>query len=210
MATPIFLYPSLTEDIIRSGIFRTKEYRISYTDKGGFEKLLDYELAESDSSINCLKTDGVWSADKYNLCIKRSIAIRKYRSLFGVDGLACKNARLGISVVWKSRDSKQRGAEPVFVFGINEEYSGDRHDHTFTEGEVEIVFPCAKLRGDVIFSTVLYIAEAGTPGEDESHLANEEGFVLGELDSFILRIDGTGSLFPVFEVYEKELGSLFN
>ena len=49
---------------------------------------------------------------------------------------------------------------------------------------------------DVNFSVVLYIAKAGVPEEDEMHLANEEGFVLGELDSFTLRIEGSGSLFP--------------
>lgn len=204
MSSPIFLYPSLTDELIADGIFQAKEYRFSYTDKDGFDKPLEYEVAEYGSAINCLKTDGVWSADKYNICIKRSIVLRKYRKLFGPEGLACKNAKLGVSVVWKSHDSRQRGAEPVIVFGINEKDFNDGHDHTFADAELEINFHCAKLRGDVILSTVLYIAETGKPDEDELHLANEEGFVLGEFDSFVLRLDGTGSLFPIYEVNEKD------
>lgn len=204
MASPIFLYPSLSEDAINSGIFHAEEYRISYTDKDGSEKNLEYESAEYGSAVNCLKTDGVWSADKYNLRFKRTVVLRKFRDLFGTDGLACKNARLGISFVWKSHDSRQRGAEPVLTFGVTEADFLDKQDHTFVECELDFEFPCAKLRGDVILSTVLYIAEAGNPDEDEIHLANEEGFVLGEFDSFVLRLDGTGSLFPIYEVHEND------
>lgn len=203
MSSPIFLYPSLTDEM-KEGLFQAKTYSFSYTDKEGCEKELDYEAAEISSSINCIKTDGVWSADKYNLCVRRSVAVRKFRKLFGPDGLACRNARLGISLVWTSSDSRQRGAEPVMTFDIGNVNTADKVDHTFAEGEIDIDFSSAKLRGDVTFSTVLYIAEAGTPGEDETHLANEEGFVLGEFDSFVLRLDGTGSLFPVFERGEPD------
>ncbi len=203
MSSPIFLYPSLTEEM-KEGVFQAKNYNLSYTDKEGCEKELDYEIAEISSSINCVKTDGVWSADKYNLCVRRSVAVRKFRKFFGPDGLACRNAHLGISLVWTSSDSRQRGAEPVMTFDISGVNPADKTDHTFAEGEIDISFPCAKLRGDVTFSTILYIAESGVPAEDETHLANEEGFVLGEFDSFVLRLDGTGSLFPVFEVYEPD------
>lgn len=200
MAKPIFLYPSLNDET-KDSIFRAKRYEFCYTDKEGTEKELEYEVSELNASVSCLRTDGVWNADKHNLCVKRKVALKNYRNLFGPDGIACRNSRLGLSVVWTSRDSRQRGAEPVVVFGVSEDQF--EQDHTFTEGEVDFVFPCAKIRGEVSFSVVLYIAQAGTPSEDEGHLANEEGFVLGVLDTFVLRIDGTGSLFPVFEVYEK-------
>lgn len=202
MATPIFLYPSLTSEMGDS-IFQSKKYTFSYTDNEGQDKDLGYEASEISSAVNCLKTDGIWSAEKHNLCVKRTVALRKYRNLFGPDGLACKNARLGVSLVWTSSDSKQRGAEPVMMFGVSEEQFADRHDHTFTEGEIDFEFSPATIRGDVNFSVVLYIAESGTPTKEEAHLANEEGFVLGTFDSFVLRIDGTGSLFPVYEVFEQ-------
>lgn len=205
MSSPLFLYPSLTDDIKDSGIFQAKEYVFSYIGQDDIEKQLNYEVAEYASSVNCLKTDGVWSAEKYNLCVTRTIAVKKFRDLFGPKGLACKNAELGISLVWKSHDSRQRGAEPILTFGVKNSDFNDEHDHTFAEGEVDFSFPCAKLRGDVILSTVLYIAKSGTPEDNETHLANEEGFILGEFDSFILRLDGTGSLFPVYEVYEKDM-----
>ena len=203
MATQFFLYPSLTDDI-KEDIFQAKKYSFSYTGIDGIDRDLDYETTEVNSSVNCLRTDGVWSADKYNLCIKRTVAVKNYRRLFGPDGLACRNARLGLSIVWTSPDSRQRGAEPIVDFGVSEEQFAEKDDHTFAEGEIDFEFVCAKIRGDVNFSVALYIAKAGIPAKDEGHLANEEGFVLGVFDSFVLRIDGNGSLFPVFEVYEKD------
>ncbi len=203
MAAPIFLYPSLTDEI-RDSIFQAKKYSFSYTDHDSQEQDLEYEVSEINSSVNCLKTDGIWSAEKFNLHVRRSIALRKYRNLFGPDGLACRNAQLGVSLVWTSPDSRQRSAIPVVIFGVSEKQLSENRDHTFTEGEVDFTFASSKIRGDVRFSLVLYIAEAGIPSEEETHLANEAGFVLGEFDSFTLRIDGTGSLFPVFEVHQKD------
>jgi len=203
MAAPIFLYPSLTEEM-KEGIFQAKKYTLSYTADDGSEHELGYEAAEAGSSVSCIRTDGRWNADKNNLCIKRIVALKNYRKLFGPEGLVCRNAKLGLSVVWTSFDSRQRGAESVMTFEVNEKEFAERHDHTFVEGEVDFGFPCARIRGDISFDVVLYIAGAGTPSADERHLANEEGFVLGVLDSFVLRLDGTGSLFPVFEVYEKD------
>lgn len=203
MATPVFLYPSLTDDI-RESIFKAKKYTFSYAGLDGLDRDLDYENSEISSSVKCLRTDGVWNADKNNLFVRRTIALKNYRTLFGPDGIACQNARLGLSVVWTSPDSRQRGAEPIVDFGIGEDQLAEEHDHTFVEGEIDLEFPVAKIRGEVSFSVVLYIAKAGIPTQDEIHLANEEGFVLGVFDTFVLRIDGTGSLFPVFEVFEKD------
>ena len=203
MATPIFLYPSLTDDM-KEGVFQAKKYSFSYMDDDGFENDLEYEELEVNSSINCLKTNGIWSAEKYNLCIRREIALKHYRKLFGSDGIACQNAKLGLSVVWTSPDSRQRGAEPIMVFGVDQEQLKEKQDHTFAAGEIDFEFPRAKIRGDINFSVILYIAESGTPTEEEYHLANEAGLVLGEFDSFMLRIDGTGSLFPIFEIGDKE------
>ena len=205
MATPIYLYPSLTDAVKQEIVFQAKEYIFSYTSLDGTEQELSYEEAESGSPINCLRTDGVWNADKHNLFVKRTIALKNYRTLFGPSGLACKNARLGLSIVWTSPDSRQRGAAPIVDFGITKEELSAAQDHTFTAGEVDLEFARAKIRGDINFSIVLYIAKTGTPAKDELHLANEEGFVLGAFDSFVLRIDGNGSLFPVFEVHEKGL-----
>ena len=78
MTTPIFLYPSLT-DTMRGSIFQAKKFAFSYTGSDGFDRDLDYETSEVSSSVNCLRTNGVWSADKNNLFVKRTIALKNYK-----------------------------------------------------------------------------------------------------------------------------------
>jgi hypothetical protein len=134
MATPIFLYPSLTDEMKGKVSFQARApYSVFYTNNEGVEKELDYQPSEIKTSMYCLKTDGVWNADKYNLCIKRSIALKHYRALFGPDGLACRNAKLGLSLVWTSSNSRQRGAEPIMTFSVSEEDLAARNDPTFAE-----------------------------------------------------------------------------
>lgn len=203
MATPLFLYPSLTDEL-KEAIFQAKKYTFSYTDPDGMDRELTYEASETTTSLNYLRTDGVWNSDKNNLHVRRMVALKSYRQLFGPEGLACRNAYLGLSLVWTSADSRQRGAVSILDFGVSDEQFANKADHTFVQGEIELEFPAARVRGDINLSVVLYIAKAGTPTQEESHLANEEGLVLGTFDSFVLRIDGNGSLFPVFEVYEKD------
>lgn len=203
MATPLFLYPSLTDEI-KETIFQAKKYCFSYTDQDGLERELDYDASEVNSSINCLRTDGVWSSDKDNLYVRRVVALKNFRHLFGAEGVACKNARLGLSLVWTSADSRQRGADAIVEFGVSDEQFAGDTDHTFVHGEIDLEFPAARIRGDINLSVVLYIAQAGTPTREEIHLANEEGLVLGSFDTFVLRIDGTGSLFPVFEINKMD------
>ena len=204
MATSIYLYPSLTDNMLREISFQGRKYTLSYLDREGDEKELDYEPAELESGINCIKTDGIWNPDKNNLFIRRSVVLKGFRNLFGPRGIACRNAKLGLSVVWTSPSSRQRGATGIMVFGVSEKNYAENKDRTFEESDIEIELRKATLRGDIKFSTVLYIAESGIPADDEMHLTNEEGFILGEIDSFTLRLDGTGSLFPVFEIYDKD------
>lgn len=201
MALPIFLYPSMSDDI-KEGIFQAKRYIFSYSGADGQEHGLVCETDALSPSSNCLRTDGIWSADRHNLIVRREIALKKYRNLFGEDGVACRSARLGLSMIWTSPDSRQRGATKIMEFGLSEDQIASQRDSTFTEGEIDFTFPAARIRGEITFSVILYIARAGIPADNESHLANEEGLVLGTFDTFTLRIDGTGSLFPVFEVHE--------
>ncbi len=197
MSKPIFLYPTLS-DSMQEKVFCARDYCFSYL-KDGEEKDLGFEEGIKES-VGYLKTDGVWSADKYNLIVRRHVAVKSYRQMFGPDGVACKDSRLGLSLVWTSRESRQRGAVPILDFGISEEQYGTAADDTFTEGELYIEFPSAKLRGSIEFTIILYIERPGNPADDEKHLANGKGFVLGSFDSFSLSIDGSGSLFPVCEV----------
>ena len=194
MADSIYLFPTLTEELLQKVRFQPSQYSFFYTDREGLGRELQCEEMEVLSSVICIRDEsGEWDQDKNDFGIRRRICFRTFQCLFGPSGIACRNAVLGIAIIWKSADSKQRGVIPAGTFSNKDE---------IIEGDAEKLFGKAQLRGQVSFHTVVYIAKAGSPEKDEEHLANTDGYILGELDAFTIRMDGTGSAFPVFEVYE--------
>lgn len=190
----IRLFPFLNDELRKKIRFQKKAFTFYYHDRNHKEHILQDEPMEAFSAIFCIKDEnGIWTQDDYDLCLKRRYCLRTFQCLFGENGLACKSAKLGLAMIWSSADSRQRGVIPIATF-------------SYTDQIVEAIavkeFDIAQLRGEVNFSTVLYIAESGTPEMTERHLANTNGYVLGELDNYTIKLDGNGSTFPIFEVSE--------
>ena len=193
MANDILLYPFLSDELAKKVRFQKSRFSFFYTDRNNEEHELIDEPLEALSSIYCIKDeDGEWDQDQNNFGFRRRYLLRTFQCLFGDSGVVCKNAVLGMAIIWTSSDSKQRGVIPVGTFTNNDQ---------IMEAVAEKTFGQAQLRGRVDFSTVLYIAAPGEPDQTELHLANTTGYVLGELDSYTIKLDGKGSTFPVFEVY---------
>lgn len=194
MTNDILLFPFLNEELQKKIRFQKSSFNFYYKNKKNEEHELNGEPVEAQSSIYCIKDEeGIWTQDDYNFCFRRHYCLRTFQCLFGAAGIACKSARLGLAIVWTSTDSKQRGVIPVSTFGYSD---------VIMEKVAEKEFEVAQLRGEVVFSTILYIADAGTPDFDELHLANTKGYVLGKLEDYTIKLDGNGSIFPVFEVSE--------
>lgn len=194
MKNDILLYPSLNDDLISKIRFQTSKYNFYYTDKNDDEFDLVSEQLEASSKVYCIKDEnGIWTQNDYNLCFRRKYCLRTFQYLFGENGVACTNAKLGIGIQWFSQNSRQRGMIPITIFSKEDDILEVEIDHKFGK---------AQLRGEIDFFTILYIAESGIPNELEGHLVNQEGYVLGQLDSFTIKLDGTSSTFPVFEVSE--------
>lgn len=194
MAANISLFPVITDELLSKVRFQASPYELYYI-RDDQEYTLCAEETDSSTTIHKVVDDeGIWSPDDYTLCIRRQYSIRTYQCLFGKDGIACTNAKLGIALMWTSSDSKQRGVIPI---GNIENSPRD------LELVLNYEFAIAQLRGDVEFSTIVYLKEAGTPLWGEEHLANQYGCILGELESkFVIRLDGVGSVFPMFEIHE--------
>lgn len=195
MANDILLFPTLSDDFLKRIRFQKSKMEFYYTDQYGIQYELDDEPAEAMSSVNVVKDkNGVWNQDDYNIGLRRKYCLRTFNCLFGNEGIACSDAKLGLAIVWTSAESKQRGTINISTFSATD---------TIVESTVEYEFERAQLRGEINFTTVLYLAEAGNPSDEEQHLVNENGYILGNLDEYSVRLDGTGSSFPVFEVSES-------
>ena len=194
MAANISLFPVITDDLLGKTRFQASPYQLYYV-RDDQEYVLRTEEVDSSTIVHkVIDDEGIWSPDDYQLCIGRKYSIRTYQCLFGPNGIACNNAKLGIALMWTSPDSKQRGVIPIG------EIENSQRDLEF---ELNYEFSEAQLRGSVEFSTIIYLKEAGTPLWGEEHLANQYGCILGELDNkFVIRLDGNGSVFPMYEIHE--------
>ncbi|MDU1825044.1 hypothetical protein [Clostridium sp.] len=193
MAVNISLFPVLTEEMIKKIRFQSSDYRFYYMFNEHERDLVSEEIDNSIINHRLIDKSGIWTPDEYNIGISRSYSLRTYNSLFGECGIACKNATIGLAILWTSSDSRQRG---VIEIG---EINNSREE---VELDVNYEFDIAQLRGNVELTTVMYIKESGTPTWREEHLANTYGCILGELDKYIIQLDGIGSVFPIYEINE--------
>lgn len=194
MSNTVMMFPSLTDELLKKIRFQKQKYSFFYTDEDGKEHVLIDEPVEAYSSVYCIKDDdGIWTPDGYNLGFKRRYCLRTFQCLFGEAGIACRDAKLGLAIVWTSSESRQRGVISAGTFAMEDK---------ILDIEVEKIFERGELRGEVDFTTVLYLAQNGHPSENEKHFANTSGYILGELEKYTIKLDGNNSVFPVFEVSE--------
>ncbi len=187
-------YPIIDTALQQKVRFQSTPFRFYYTDDGGEDKSLTAE--DSGSSIHPLSDDtGRWSPDDNGFGVSRSYTVRCASFLYGQNGVACNDATLALALLWKSPDSRQRSACEIGVLSNN----GIPQSFTLTK-----YFPRPCFKGRLDLQTVVVIKVAGNPKEDEKHLANIPGTVLGTIDTFSVTFDGTGSIFPINIISDKD------
>ena len=195
MASEIPVYPVLNRtlrDRIRFTVL--EDYTFFYTDSLGNVNLLEAEdMATGATVCNLLDNKGEWDPDTCDFHIRRQMLLQNTGCLFGEGGITGKEATLGVALIWASADSRQRGAVRLGEITRN---AGD------TIIDLSADFQPAQFRGRLDLTTILYLKDFSHVNEDEMHMAGIPGTVLGELDQFSVLFDGTGSIFPIYEVNE--------
>lgn len=196
MSSAISSYPVLTDQLRSRFRFSILEdYSFGYVRDDDEHELVPEELGAGTINHRLVDTNGDWDPDRDCLFVRRRFEIQNASCLFGPDGIACSNAEIGVAVIWTSADSKQRGA--VELGGLKKSDAPSRMSLAYS-------FRTAQLRGMVEFSTVMYIREAGIPQPSERFLAYKRGMLLGEIDRYQIQLDGSGSVFPIYEVEEPD------
>lgn len=194
MAGMISLYPEVTDELLNKIQFNSSDYEFFYVSNDE-EFPLRWDPIDGSLVMGRLVDErGIWVPDDYSIGLRCQYDCIASKNLFGVSGVACSNAVIGVALMWTSSQSRQRG-----TIQIGELYN----QLPPQELEFEHEFEKAQLRGSVEFSTILYIK---TPAEEneildgERILANKRGYILGEIgNKFILQLDGSGSMFPIYE-----------
>ena len=188
----------LSEELRQKVWITPSPYRFSYEGSDGEEHELNPE--ESGSVSHPLSDSrGCWSPDTDGFRATRNYTVRTASFLFGKNGIACSDAKLALVLIWTSADSRARSASEIGLID---------NSSTAQVFKLDVSFPSPRFRGRVDFQTAIVIREAGHPADDETHLANIPGTVVGIVDSYSLQFDGTGSSFPVW-TFSKPDGLLW-
>lgn len=150
---------------------------------------LDYEFKTILSN-----EDDSWDFVEKGFGLSGSVTLGCPTSLFGPTRLVNSDAELGIAIQWLSKQSSQRGVVPIATLT-----SKTPNDLMIP---IDYYFPKDKLFGEVVISLIIYLKKAShnsMRGE-----ARVSGAILGELEEWLVILDGSGSTFPIVIANEPD------
>ncbi len=183
----IKFFPCLTDELLEKSGCVSEKYRFSYHATG-----TETPLQQKGSSVIKL-TDplDLWKLKEDGITVKKKLSIAYPDFLYGPDGVACKEADIGICIIWTNNRLTQTGhilpQSDISTAAGRTCY----FEHTFHAGEID---------GDLELSLVMYIRHAASNIDDaEKRLMNEEGVSVGEIDRVVVDFDSIYMEFPIEE-----------
>lgn len=197
MMNSLSLYPTLTLEMLNKCEYKPTKYRFYYLDHHNNKIYLEgIDYSDDTSEIIIEDSKGIWNPDDFSIGFERTYFFENFKPLFGKNGIARSHSVLQLALLWTSPDSKQRG-----VVKIGEICYEDDHK----EFSIDYEFPKGQLRGAIELTTIISLDRIGATNKGEEHLATIQGCLLGNLDSIFIRVDGTGSVFPIYEINDANL-----
>ncbi|SFL91121.1 hypothetical protein [Salibacterium qingdaonense] len=198
MSISISFYPEINDKLFEKLGVQNGEYHFSYMKNRDVYLNTQYPDENRMRDIVFIEDPGSeWDVDQHNLKIEKEVQINNPRFLFGSNGVAPRSAELGVGVIWSCKAAGVRGAEEIQVI---------RSDSPAPLNcNVQLNFPKSTLKSEIVLETVVYIKKSGIPEEDEKMLGNESGLLLGTINHTEIILEGSGSEFPVVEVYEPSM-----
>ena len=186
----LFFFKKLTDKLIDDSGCICDKYIFSYNYQGN-----SYPLKQKGSSTIKLTdpTLDSWNVKEDGLTLKKKVTITYPDFLKGASGIACKDAEIGICIIWTNKALTQTGYI-LPVEGGDIVFGGQRicrFEHTFLPGEI---------MNDLELSLVMYIkkpADVVYPGEES--LINEAGVTVGELENVVLNFESIYMELPIEE-----------
>lgn len=183
----MLFYPTITSDMIEACGMAVEKYKFTYNYQGKFYGLQQ----KGTTTIKLSDPLDIWKVESEGLTLDKTIRIAYPDMLKGKDGVACRDAELGICIIWTNKKLTQTGIiHPV-------------SDVTTPEGRVcrfSYSFEGGKISGDLELSLSMYIKKkASEIGEDEGDLINETGVTVGDIERSVLDFSNIYMEFPIEE-----------
>ncbi len=153
----------------------------------------ELKLNKEQNQYSLESIDGLWNVEDYGFGINLKLSLDNACILYGLDGIADHSSEISMVVTWKSSSSKDRGVlGPQCVKNVNETqvltFSKRFDKHTY-HGVIEL-------------SVRLVLTKSGAP--ETISLNNTPGVIIGEIEKLFINVDGSGSLFPIINIHDKE------
>lgn len=158
-----------------------------------------------DGTIALRTEDGrPWTAQNDQLTVSTLIDSDILNRLkYDLKRILPSGATAGMALMWYSKGSLQRGVSDIFELDISSQ------DQT---AELKIQFKAADIRDTLTYQPIVFLKKAAVRVKnDEKHKCNTSGAILGyPTDSWTIRADGRGSVFPLFPVKGDREGALWS
>ena len=188
----LYFYPTLNDDLLEASGCNISQYGFSYLFDGEYRDL----KTKGKSTVKLEDSWESWKIETDGLHIKREITFEYPEALYGKNGIACKDAELGLSIIWTNKTLTQMGTILPASVTKSGTLTKILFEHDFYPGEIQ---------GDLELETILYIkVSAKTISEEEAHLMNEAGVNVGVLDEVKLDFGSMYMDFPIQEVNSKQ------
>lgn len=185
------LFPTLTTDMLENSGYTSEKYRFSYAYQGHY-----YGLQQKGSATVKL-TDplDIWKIEDEGLKVNKTVRIAYPDLLRGPHGVACRDAELGLCIIWTNKALTQTGYILPETSAFSPQGLVCDFNYEFTPGCIS---------GDLELSLIMYIKKkAEIVRDDERALINEEGVTVGEIERTILDFNSVYMEFPI-EEYKSE------
>jgi len=187
----LFFYPTVNDSMLEDAGCYCSNYEFSYLIEGNYHSL----KAKGKNTIKLEDSLETWKIETDGLRIVRQVTVEYPQTFKGKDGVACREAEVGICIIWNNRALTQMG----YIMPLTVVKNGNSEVYNFM-----YEFPAGEIKGDLSLETVIYIKKAADlVSEDEIHLINEAGVTVGSIDNISLSFDNMYMDFPIKDVKEN-------
>lgn len=189
MSTKINFYKTLVHDDVKR-LNTSTSFSFYYVEDSKRKKL---NHKEDGQFISLESEDGEWDCEKDGIGIECNIIIDNVAMLFE-KGIVYDDSELGLCCLWNSVESKQKGILGVEIIK-KQEVSQVFHYEKF--------FNSKTYYGSIELEFVLVLMKESIHTENPA-INNTLGVRLGELCLKMIKLDGSGSIFPIVNINDKK------
>lgn len=183
----ICFYLQLTPELLEACGYFSSKYSFSYEYQGDTHVLRQ----EGSSTIKIIDPLDIWEVESEGIHIEKTVRIASPKFLYGPDGVACRNAEIGICIIWTNKKLTQTG---IIM---------PESDVICAQGRVckfDYTFPPGMIAGDLDLEVNMYIKHPAIETyPDEENLINEAGASLGNAEETDINFDDLVVAFPIEE-----------